>query len=56
MDKLDKEIQQVSKGKHRLDDVVRELMLKRKVSLEDLEQTVEALIGVKSEVLKFYFH
>jgi len=42
---LDEEIQQKSQNKYDLGDVTKVLMKKREVSLDDLHQTVEALIG-----------
>ena len=51
MESLDKEIRQRSKGKFSIDDVTRELMKKRKVSLDDLKQSVESLMGAKSSTL-----
>lgn len=52
IDKLDKEIRSASNDAFNIDHAVRELMMKRKVSLEDLDRSVEALIGAKSKVLK----
>lgn len=52
MEALDKEIQQSSKGEFSIDDVTRDLMKKRKVSLDDLKQSVERLMGGKSSVLE----
>lgn len=53
---LDDEIKENSDGKYDLGDVTRELMKKRKVSLDDLRQAVESLIGdsktLKSPLLK----
>jgi hypothetical protein len=48
---LDDEIQEKSEKKYDLGDVTRELMKKREVSLDDLRQAVEALIG-DSKTLK----
>jgi hypothetical protein len=51
---LDEEIQQKSQGKHDLGDVVQELMKKREVSLDDLSQAVENLIGSSPKTLQTY--
>lgn len=48
---LDQEIQQKSSDKYDLGDVTKVLMKKREVSLDDLRQAVEALIGT-SKVLQ----
>jgi hypothetical protein len=48
---LDEEIQQKSSDKYDLGDVTKALMKKREVSLDDLRQAVEALIGT-SKVLQ----
>lgn len=45
LDELDKEIRKRSKNQHDIDDVVRDLMGTRKVSLDDLRKSVEKLIG-----------
>lgn len=45
LDDLDKEIRIRSKYKYTLDDVTRKLIAKRKVSLDDLRQATEELIG-----------
>lgn len=50
-DELDNEIRKRSKNKYSIDDVVQQLMLQRKVSLDDLSIAVEKLIGTKSETL-----
>jgi hypothetical protein len=42
---LDQEIQQKSSDKYDLDDVTKALMKKREVSLDDLHQVVETLVG-----------
>ncbi|MGC1508976.1 hypothetical protein FT643_04930 [Ketobacter sp. MCCC 1A13808] len=52
LDELDKEIRRRSKDKYSIDHVTRELMTKRKVSLGDLEESVEGLIGSKSKTLR----
>lgn len=52
MDDLDKEIRRRSKGDASIDDVTRDLMAKRTVSLDDLKQFVAALIGPDSETLR----
>lgn len=51
LDELDKEIRKRSNNKHNLDDVTRQLMVIRKVSLEDLRKASEKLIGPKIETL-----
>lgn len=50
LDELDKEIRRRSKGKYTIDNVTRELMKLRKVSLEDLVHASEKLAGAKLEV------
>lgn len=52
LDTLNTEIKVRSKKKYDIDDVTRELMKKRKVSLDDLRQAVEGLIGSDIETLK----
>ena len=52
IDKLDKEIRSASNDAFSIDHAVRELMIKRQVSLEDLDRSVGALIGAKSKVLQ----
>jgi hypothetical protein len=52
LDELNTEIKTRSKKKYDLDDVTRELMKKRKVSLDDLRQATESLIGSDIETLK----
>jgi len=49
---LDTEIQSRSKGKYSLDDVVKELVKKGKVSLNDLQESTEKLLGSASITLK----
>ncbi|HEY8940966.1 MAG TPA: hypothetical protein VIM59_12280 [Cellvibrio sp.] len=49
LDELDKEIRKRSKNKYNIDDVTRELMIHRKVSLNDLTQATQKLIGPKVE-------
>lgn len=49
---LDKEIQDKSKGKHSLDDVVKALVLEGKVSLEGLRKTAQRFAGRPLESLK----
>ncbi len=44
-DQLADEIEAESKGEYALDDVVRQLMVKREVSLEDLQASTEQLMG-----------
>ncbi len=51
LDELDKEIRKRSNNKHNIDDVARELMTLRKVSLEDLTKITQKLIGPKIETL-----
>ncbi len=51
LDELNTEIKNRSKKKYDLDDVVRELMKKRKVSLDDLRQATEQLIGPDIDAL-----
>lgn len=48
---LDQEIRKRSKNKYSIDDVVRELMVKRKVSLDDLTRASEKFAGTKLETL-----
>jgi len=45
LDELDQELRTLSKNKHSLDSVVRILIKKRKVSLEDLQKAAESLVG-----------
>ena len=52
IDELDKEIRMRSNKKYSIDDVTRDLMKIRKVSLEDLQQSVERLVGSKVDALK----
>lgn len=52
LNELDNEIRQRSSKKYSIDNVSRRLMEIRKVSLEDLRQITEELIGTKSEVLE----
>lgn len=51
-DELDKEIRARTKSKHNIDDVVRALSARRRVSLTDLQEVTEALLGSESETLK----
>ena len=51
LDQLDQEIRQRSKDKYSLDDVTRQLMTLRKVSLADLREATEKLIGDKIDTL-----
>lgn len=51
LDELNTEIKQRSKNKFDIDDVVRDLMVKRKVTLDDLRSATEKLIGPKVETL-----
>lgn len=48
---LDQEIRKRSKNKYSIDDVVRELMVQRKVSLDDLTRASEKFAGTKLETL-----
>lgn len=50
-DELDKEIRKRSNNKFSIDDVTQQLMIIRKVSLEDLRRAVEKLIGPKIDAL-----
>lgn len=52
LDELDREIRRRSKNKASIDNVTRDLMAKRTVSLDDLKQSVEALIGPDAETLR----
>jgi hypothetical protein len=52
LNELDQELQKRSHKKYSLDDVVRELMVKRKVSRDDLQNISEQLAGGKLEVFK----
>lgn len=51
LDELDKEIRKRSANRYNIDDVTRDLMEVRKVSLADLRKSVERLIGPKIDVL-----
>jgi len=51
LDELDKEIRKRSDNKYDIDDVTRDLMEVRKVSLDDLRKAVEKLIGSKIDTL-----
>lgn len=51
LDELDKEIRKRSNNKYNIDDVTRDLMVIRKVSLDDLQKSVEKLIGSKIDTL-----
>ncbi len=51
IDQLDKEIRSKSKDQYSIDDVTRDLMAKRKVSLADLTQSVRELIGPNIKTL-----
>lgn len=51
LDELDKEIRKRSKNKFTIDDVTRDLMEIRKVSLSDLQKSAEKLIGTNVEAL-----
>lgn len=52
LDELDKEIRKHSNNQYNIDDVVRDLMEVRKVSLEDLRKSTEKLIGPDIAALK----
>lgn len=52
LDELDRELRRRSKGKASIDDVTRDLMKLRKVSLADLKASVEALIGADVAALR----
>lgn len=51
LDELDKEIRKRSKNRYCIDNVVRDLMEIRKVTLNDLQKSAEKLIGPKVEAL-----
>ncbi|WP_331346406.1 hypothetical protein [Cellvibrio sp. UBA7661] len=51
LDELDKEIRKRTKKQYSIDDVTRELMKIRKVSLTDLQNITEKLIGAKADAL-----
>jgi hypothetical protein len=51
LDELDKEIRKHSNNKYSIDNVTRDLMDIRKVSLDDLRKSVEKLIGPKIDTL-----
>ncbi len=51
IDELDKEIRKRSNNKYSIDNVTRDLMDHRKVSLDDLRKSVEKLIGSKVDAL-----
>lgn len=51
LDELDKEIRRRSNNQYNIDDVTRDLMVIRKVSLDDMRKSVEKLIGPKIEAL-----
>lgn len=51
LDELDKEIRRRSNNQYNIDDVTRDLMVIRKVSLGDMRKSVEKLIGPKIEAL-----
>lgn len=51
LDELDKEIRKRSNNKYNIDDVTRQLMVIRKVSLDDLHKATEKLIGPKIDAL-----
>lgn len=52
LDELDKELRKRSNNQHNIDDVVRDLMEIRKVSLDDLRKSAEKLIGPEITALK----
>jgi len=51
-DQLDQEIRQSSQGYYSIDNVTRDLMARRKVTLADLEQSVQVLLAAKSRTLQ----
>lgn len=51
LDELDKEIRKRSNNKYNIDDVVQDLMVLRKVCLDDLRKSAEKLIGPKIDTL-----
>jgi len=51
LDELDKEIRKRSNNKYSIDNVTRDLMELRKVSLDDLRNSVEKLVGSKVDTL-----
>lgn len=51
LDELDKEIRKRSNNKYSIDNVTRDLMEIHKVSLDDLQKSVEKLIGPKIDTL-----
>lgn len=51
LDELDKEIRKRSNNEHSIDNVTRDLMNLRKVSLDDLRKSAEKLIGPKIQAL-----
>ena len=52
MEALDQEIRQKSQGKYTIDNVTRDLMKKRKVDLNDLQQSAERWIGAPASTLQ----
>jgi hypothetical protein len=50
-DQLDREIRTLTEGRASLDDVVRQLMTRRWVALNDLHATVQGITGLPSKVL-----
>ncbi len=52
LDELDQELRAASNNKRTLDDLVRLLMPKRRVSLDDIREAAETLLGRESRVLK----
>lgn len=51
LDELDKEIRKRSNNTYNIDNVTRDLMVIRQVSLDDLQKSVEKLIGPKIDTL-----
>jgi hypothetical protein len=52
LNELDQEIQQRTKKKYTIVDVTQELMILRKVSLDDLRKITEKILGAKSKTLE----
>ncbi|HSC68163.1 MAG TPA: hypothetical protein VLC79_10755 [Cellvibrio sp.] len=51
LDELDREIRKRSNNKYSIDDVTRDLMVIREVSLDDLRKSAEKLVGPKIDAL-----
>jgi len=52
MAELDEEIKLITQGRSSLDEVTRQLMKRRKVSLDDLQEIVQDIIGQNSKTLQ----